>query len=300
MSAIHPGDALHRLRNQAPLVHNITNYVAMNPMANILLAAGCSPAMVHAPEEVAEFAAIASALTINIGTLSRPWLEAMLSAAEAARSHQRPWVLDPVAAGATRFRREAATRLLELQPTVIRGNASEILALGNNAEVDAAAEVKGRGVDANNPVAAAAAIAVALAKRHNAVVAVTGPMDWVTDGRRAAHICNGHPLMPRVTALGCSLTGIVGGFLGAGCDPYEGTLAALSYYGAAGEWAATDERWSVRGPGSFAVAFIDALALMTADDLDRAARIETMARADSPSTQAAMQEKIGAGTGTAT
>ncbi|EIC20653.1 hydroxyethylthiazole kinase [Thiorhodovibrio frisius] len=291
MSAIRPGDALHRLRKEAPLVHNITNYVAMNPMANILLAAGCSPAMVHAPEEAAEFAAIASALTVNIGTLSRPWLEAMLSAAEAARAHQRPWVLDPVAAGATRFRREAAARLLELQPTVIRGNASEILALGASAEVQAATEVKGRGVDSNNPVAAAAAVSVALAKRHNAVVAVTGPTDWVTDGRRAANIGNGHPLMPRVTALGCSLTGIIGGFLGAGCDPYEGTLAALAYYGAAGEWAAQDERWAVQGPGSFAVAFVDALALMSADQLERTARIESMARADPTGTQPAGTQK---------
>ncbi|MBK5968104.1 MULTISPECIES: hydroxyethylthiazole kinase [Thiorhodovibrio] len=280
MPVIHSGDALYRLRKEAPLVHNITNYVAMNPMANILLAAGCSPAMVHAPEEAAEFASIASALSINIGTLSTPWLDAMLSAAAAAKANNRPWVLDPVAVGATRFRREAAARLLELQPTVIRGNASEIIALSTSADAELAAEAKGRGVDANNLVAAASAVSVSLAKRHKAVVAVTGPMDWVTDGRRAAHIGNGHPLMPKVTALGCSLTGIIAGFLGAGCEPFEGTLAALAYYGAAGEWAAKDERWSVHGPGSFAVAFIDALAAMTPKQLDQAARIESMARTD--------------------
>ena len=278
MSVVHPGDALHRLRKEAPLVHNIANYVAMNPMANILLATGCSPAMVHAPEEVTEFAAIADALTINIGTLSSPWLHAMLSAAEAARAHRRPWVLDPVAVGATVFRREAAARLLELEPSVIRGNASEIIALGTAARVEADGAAKGRGVDSANPVAAAAAVSVALAKRQGAIVAVTGPLDWVTDGRRAAQIGNGHPLMPKVTALGCSLTGVVAGFLGAGCDPYEGTLAALAYYGAAAEWAASDARWSVTGPGSFVPAFIDALALMTPEALEERARIESMER----------------------
>jgi hydroxyethylthiazole kinase len=285
LSSTHPGDALHRLRKVAPLVHNITNYVAMNPMANILLAAGCSPAMVHAPEEAAEFAAGASALTINIGTLSTPWLDAMLSAAEAAVSNKRPWVLDPVAVGATRFRRQAAARLLQLKPSVIRGNASEILALASGANTDASAETKGRGVDASNPVAAAAAVSVALAKRHRAIVAVTGPIDWVTDGRRAAHVGNGHALMPKVTALGCSLTGLIGGFLGAGCEPYEGTLAALAYYGAAGELAAEDGRWPNMGPGSFAVAFVDALARMQPEQLNGLARIESLDKPE-PSSQA--------------
>ncbi len=285
MSEAHPGDALQRLRNQAPLVHNITNYVAMNPMANILLATGCSPAMVHAPEEAAEFAVIANALTINIGTLSSPWLAAMLSAVEAASAHQRPWVFDPVAVGATRFRRQAAARLLEWHPTVIRGNASEIIALAACTDQEASADVKGRGVDTCNPVAAAAAVAVALAKRHKSVVAVTGPVDWVTDGRRAAHIRNGHPLMPAVTALGCSLTGVIGGFLGAGCEPFEGTLAALAYFGVAAEWAAQDALPTRLGPGSFAVAFIDALAWLTPDDLDRDARIERLTRPDPASTQ---------------
>lgn len=292
MSTMRPGDALHRMRKEAPLVHNITNYVAMNPMANLLLAAGCSPAMVHAPEEVAEFAAFASALTINIGTLSTPWLEAMLSAVEAARAHQRPWVLDPVAVGATRFRRQAAAQLLDFQPSVIRGNASEIIALANCANLGGGADGKGRGVDASNPVAAAAAVAVALAKRHQTVVAVTGPIDWVTDGRRAAHIRNGHALMPRVTALGCSLTGIIGGFLGAGCEPFEGALAALAYYGVAGERAARDGRFitqdkalgqeqkSVLGPGSFAVAFVDALATLSSEELNQDARIERLSRPD--------------------
>ena len=193
---INPGIHLAQMRADAPLVQNITNYVAMNVMANVMLAAGASPAMVHAPEEVQEFAAIASALTINIGTLSAPWVEAMALAAQAARAAGRPWVLDPVAVGATGFRRKAGARLLALGPTVIRGNASEILAL-------AGATAAGKGADAADEVAAAEAAATRLAKDNGLVVAVTGPVDFVTDGTRAARIANGHPMMPKITALGC-------------------------------------------------------------------------------------------------
>lgn len=260
-----PGLALSRVRAAAPLVHNITNFVAMNPMANALLALGASPAMIHAREEAGEFAAIADALTVNIGTLSAQWLEAMAEAAAAAGAAGKPWVLDPVAAGATGFRSRAARRLLALKPTLVRGNASEILALaGDNTTA-------GRGVDAGDAVQHAEPAARALARETGAVVAVTGPVDLVTDGERILRIRNGHPLMPRVTALGCSLTGIAGAFLGAGCDAFDGTAAALAYYGVAGEIAAS----GAAGPGSFAVAFIDALAAVTPDTLDAAARIGT-------------------------
>lgn len=251
------------MRAVAPLVHNITNYVAMNPMANVLLAAGASPAMLHAREEAAEFAAIAHALTINIGTLSADWLEAMVEAAAAARSAERPWVLDPVAVGATGFRRAAGRRLLDLAPTLVRGNASEIIALAEGTG-------GGKGVDAGDTVNAAQGAAVALARARGAVVAVTGAVDFVTDGERAARIANGHPLMPRVTALGCSLTGVAGAFLGAGCPTFEGTVAALAYYGVAGEQAAR----GAEGPGSFAVRFLDALAAVDGDTLNGEARIE--------------------------
>lgn len=260
---ITPGPALARMRAAAPLVQNITNYVAMNPMANILLAAGASPAMVHAREEAAEFAAIADALTINIGTLSADWLESMVEAATAANAAGTPWVLDPVAVGATAFRRGAGESLVALGPTLIRGNASEILALAQQAE-------SGKGVDANDSVAAAESAATRLARATGAVIAVTGPVDFVTDGRRAARVANGHPLMPRVTALGCSLTGVAGAFLGARCDPFEGTVAALAYYGFAGEMAAV----GAPGPGTFAVRFLDALAGVDPDALDVGSRIE--------------------------
>lgn len=256
-----PGRYLAKMRATAPLVQNITNYVAMNVMANVMLAAGCSPAMVHAEEEAAEFAGIAQGVTVNIGTLSRPWVVSMLAVARVASARKVPWVLDPVAAGATAFRRETSAALLALQPDVVRGNASEIMALAGGTG-------KGKGVDAADGVDVAEAAARSLAGNTSGVVAVTGPVDYVTDGRRAFRIANGHPLMPRVTALGCSLTGVVGAFL-VGQDRLEATAAALAYYGLAGEMAA--ER--ADGPGSLAVAFLDALYRLTPDGLNDGARI---------------------------
>ena len=267
--SVTPGAELARLRAAAPLVHNITNFVAMNVMANVQLAIGASPAMIHAREEAAEFAPLAAALTINIGTLSPDWLAAMHEAAGAATAAGRPWVLDPVAAGATTFRRRAATGLVALGPTVIRGNASEIIALA--ALGSDAAGAGGKGVDATDPVAAAEQAADALALSSGAVVAVTGAMDYVTDGEHRLHIANGHPLMPRVTALGCALTGVVGAFVGAGSAPFPGTVSALAYYGLAGEQAAARSE----GPGTFAAAFLDALAGIDTEQLDRGARLQT-------------------------
>lgn len=255
------GQHLDHMRRTAPLVQNITNYVAMNIMANVMLASGASPAMVHAREEAAEFAGLAQALTINIGTLSPAWADAMLDSAEAAHAQGTPWIFDPVAVGATGYRRDFGARLLNLAPTVIRGNASEIMAL-------AGADASGKGADAADAVSQAQEAASALARRTGGVVAVTGPVDFVTDGTRNAEVANGHALMPRVTALGCSLTGIVGAFT-VGQDPFEATLAALAYYGLAGERAAE----GVRGPGTFQGAFIDALYAMTPEDLSRDARI---------------------------
>lgn len=254
---IDTGAYLARMRTRAPLVHNITNYVAMNPMANILLAVGASPAMIHAQEEAAEFAAIADALTVNIGTVSSPWAAAMEEAARAARL----WVLDPVAVGATGFRRALGARLVALKPAIIRGNASEILAL-------AGAGAAGKGADAGDSVAAAEVAARDLARRSGAVVAVTGAVDFVTDGARAARVANGHALMPRVTALGCSLTGVVAAFA-VEADPFEATVAALACYGLAGEEAAR----AAAGLGSFQTGFVDALFRLTPDELSAGARV---------------------------
>ncbi|MBY5591062.1 hydroxyethylthiazole kinase [Rhizobium leguminosarum] len=258
-----PGAMLKAMREKPPLVQCITNYVAMNIAANVLLASGASPAMVHAAEEAGEFAAIASALTINIGTLSTQWIDGMQAAAKAATSTGKPWVLDPVAHYATAFRRNAVAELLALKPTIIRGNASEIIAL-------AGGESRGQGVDSRDPVEQAEGSARWLAERQRAVVAVTGAVDFVTDGERAVRIEGGSALMPQVTALGCSLTCLVGAFAAtAPEDIFGATVAALATFAIAGEEAAL----GAAGPGSFSWRFLDALAALDAETLDARARI---------------------------
>jgi hydroxyethylthiazole kinase len=258
-----PGNLLAAMRASPPLVHCITNYVAMNIAANVVLAAGASPAMVHAEEEAGEFAAIAGALTINIGTLSANWLKGMQNAARSAVANGRPWVLDPVAHYATGFRRQAVAQLLELKPAIIRGNASEIIALGGG-------ESRGQGVDSRDPVEQAEEVARALARRYGNVVAVTGAVDFVTDGTRASRIAGGSPLMPQVTALGCSLTCLVGAFAATAPDePFDATVAALASFAVAGEKAAV----RADGPGAFAWRFLDALAGLDATALDAEAPV---------------------------
>ncbi|MCY4259111.1 MAG: hydroxyethylthiazole kinase [Rhodobacteraceae bacterium] len=244
------------VRKAEPLVQNITNYVAMNVMANVLLSAGASPAMVHARDEGAEFARIADALTINIGTLDQEWLECMALAAASAKEHGTPWVLDPVAVGATELRQKAGERLLGIGPTVIRGNASEILALAGRL-------AGGHGVDATDAVSDAEAAARDLASRSGAVVAVSGAEDFVTDGKQAKRITNGDPIMARVTALGCSLTGIIGAFLPTG-SAFDATVAGMTYFAVAGEAAAQRSK----GPGRFQVCLLDALSAISGETLD--------------------------------
>ena len=256
------GGLLAEMRQASPLVQCITNYVAMNIAANVLLAAGASPAMVHAQEEAGEFAAIAGALTVNIGTLSPDWVAGMRKAAKGANKAGKPWVLDPVAHFATAYRRETVAELIKLKPAIIRGNASEIIALAGGTSA-------GQGVDSGDTVASAESAARAVARQTGAVVAVTGATDFVTDGERAMRIEGGSPLMPRVTALGCSLTCLVGAFAAVRPkDPFAASVAALAVFAVAGERAgrASD------GPGSFGWRFLDALAALDPAALDREAR----------------------------
>ncbi|MCH4812334.1 hydroxyethylthiazole kinase [Vreelandella neptunia] len=251
------GDYLATLRAATPLIHCMTNYVAMNSTANVLLATGASPAMLHAPEEVAEFTAISAGLSINIGTISSHWADAMFTATTTADQHSIPWVLDPVAVGATHYRQSLCAKLLTTNPSVIRGNASEILALNGLAS-------QGRGVDSTAASGQAVDAAIALAKQHNCIVAMTGESDWVTDGTQHYRINGGHPLMPQVTTLGCGLSALVTAFVAANRDtPLEATAAALSCFSIAGERAGN----SAQGPGSFQVALLDALYQLTPDDL---------------------------------
>jgi hydroxyethylthiazole kinase len=257
--------ALEDLRVRRPLIHNITNYVAMTISANVLLALGASPAMVHAVEEVEDFAVISDALCVNIGTLSPPWVEAMQKAVAKANALGKPWVLDPVGCGATPYRTKAAAALAGLSPSIIRGNASEILSLAGQT---GAGKGQSKGVDSTASADDAVAAAAALAMTTGAVVAVTGAIDYVTDGTSTVAIESGHALMPLSTALGCSLSAVTAAFAAVRA-PREGTIAALAVFGAAGAAAAG----SLQGPGHLPAEICDALHRMDRATLARFATL---------------------------
>ena len=241
---------LNTIRERQPLVHNITNFVVMNNSANALLALGASPAMVHSSDEVEDFVALSQALVVNIGTLYSEQIAASKLAAIQAKVAGVAWVFDPVGAGATPYRRTAAVALARLGPSVIRGNGSEILTLAQQTRAG-----RGRGVDSLHGSEAALDAARKLAEDSGAVIAVTGAVDYVTDGSRVVGIHNGHPLMTRVTGLGCSATAVIGAFLAVESDALMASVAALAVFGLAGEMAA--ER--ARGPGSLQLELLDAL-----------------------------------------
>lgn len=266
---------LAAVRSAAPLVHNITNFVVMNLTANALLAVGASPVMAHAEEEVEEMVGLAGALVLNIGTLSRDWVPAMILAGRTARARGKPVVLDPVGAGATRFRTETARRILqEAGVSIVRGNASEILAVARSLENAGGGEpdpgIGTRGVDTVHSMEAAAAWAGRLAERSGVVAAVTGPTDLVTDGRRSIRIGNGHPLMRRITGAGCSASAIVAAFAAVDPDPVTAAATGLSVFGLAGEIAGD----SAFGPGTFLIRLLDALHTLTPEQVLAGARIE--------------------------
>ena len=250
------------VRGRKPLVHQITNYVVMNETANATLALGALPVMAHAREEVAEMVRLAGALVLNIGTLSPPWIEAMLIAGASANEAGVPVVLDPVGVGATAFRTDTAKRILDVvDVAVLRGNAGEVATLvGVEAEV--------RGVESIAAGADGAAIARAAASTLGVVASVTGPVDHVSDGDRVAAIANGDPLLAAVTGTGCMSSAITGCFLAVD-EPFDAAVAALVAFGVAGEDAARD----AKGPGSFHVGLYDALAALDPGSLDGRARI---------------------------
>ena len=255
------GAHLGALRAARPLVQNITNFVSMDVAANALLAAGASPAMVHAIEEVDDFGALIGALVINIGTLSADWVVGMEAAARCAARLGKPWVLDPVGVGATRFRTETVLKLLEHRPSVVRGNASEILAIAAALGLDAA-QAKGKGVDSGNSAEEAAAVANTLAAKLGCVVVATGEIDAVSDGRRSVRFGNGSALMTLVTAVGCSLSALTAAYC-AVTDPFSAASAAVSHVAIAGEMAGEQAEL----PGLFRVAFIDRLASYSEADI---------------------------------
>lgn len=247
------------IRQKAPLVHNITNFVVMNNTANALLALGASPVMAHAPEEVAEMAAMASAVVLNMGTLSECWVEAMLLAGQSALEHNVPIVFDPVGLGATSYRNQTARRIFkQFTPSIIRGNASEIMALAAEL-LDTQQQIKTKGVDSTTASDNAIETAQRLAQQLGTVIAISGIEDYITDGKTVHILKNGSPMMARVTGMGCTASAITGAFAGINSDMLEAAAHAMAVMGIAGELATLQSK----GPGSLQVNFLDQLYTLT-------------------------------------
>lgn len=248
------GTELARMRQAAPLVHVLTNEVVGEFTANVLLAVGAAPAMIVAEEEAAEFAAIASAVLVNVGTLYPARYAAMLRAVDAAVSAGKPWVLDPVAVGFLRYRTDAAQVLLTKRPAVIRGNASEILALAGLSQ-------GGRGVDSTASSHSAVTAAESLAEQTGAIVAVTGATDYITSGTETIAVPFGHPILTKVVGTGCALSAVTAAFVAGVSDQaarLSAVAAACAVMALCGEQAAKQSQ----GPGSFKPSFLDALSLL--------------------------------------
>jgi hydroxyethylthiazole kinase len=240
---------IERIRAVSPLVLNITNYVVMNTTANALLAIGASPIMANASEEIEEMTGLAKALVINIGTLSQPWIDAMIMAGKEAVRRKIPVVLDPVGCGATQFRTRTVQRIIEeVRPSIIRGNASEIRAVVRSGSGT-------KGVDSLHTPDEILEDARTLSKSASCVVSVSGPVDLIVEGDKVARIANGHPIMTRVTGMGCTSSAITGAFAAVSPAPFDAAIHAMAMMGVAGEVAA--ER--AGGPGSFQMHLIDVL-----------------------------------------
>lgn len=255
-----------KLRENNPLIHNITNIVVTNFTANGLLALGASPFMADSHEEVADVAAMSGAVLINIGTLNDHSIKAMLIAGQSANKHGVPVVLDPVGAGATAFRTEVTHRLVsEMKITALRGNVAEVAnVIGEKWSI--------KGVDAGAGDGDHAAVAVKAAKKLGCIVIVTGKEDIITDGEKTYIAANGDPILTKVTGTGCLLSSVVAAFLAvAGDAPLEAAAEALSFYGVAAEIAA--EKTASQGPGSFQIEFLNQLALLTPEEYGKRSKL---------------------------
>jgi len=249
---------LERIRAQAPLVQNITNFVVMNNTANALLALGASPAMVHAAEEASDFVSISNALVVNIGTLDAPFVAGMRHAMRRAKDLGKPIVFDPVGVGATPFRNDVSRELLALAtPDIIRGNASEIMAL-------AGLDAQTKGVDSTQGSASALDSGRQLSRELGCVVVISGADDYIIRHDETAVVSNGHPLMTKVTGMGCTATALTGAFAAVKPDYFRAALHAIAVMGICGELAARIHP----APGSLQVNFLNALYELTEAAVD--------------------------------
>lgn len=244
------------VRALGPLTHCLTNVVAAPLSANVLLAAGAAPVMVENAEESGDFAGLASGVLANLGTLSAERDRALRLAAAGAQGAGTPWVLDPVAAGALPYRTNLAVDLVAHSPAIVRGNASEVLSLTG------AADAAGKGVESLVGSGEAVDAAREFAAGRGCVVAVSGEVDYVTDGVEVVEVHGGHPLMTKVTGVGCALGATMAAFLAVASNPLRAATSASVVFAAAGSQAA--QRAS--GPGTFEPAFLDALHALGAGD----------------------------------
>ncbi|KAI8069446.1 Hydroxyethylthiazole kinase family-domain-containing protein [Gongronella butleri] len=248
--------AVSLLRSATPMIHHITNNVVINDNANATLAVGASPIMSQNRDELDELAAVNGAMVLNMGTLND--IEMMIMAAKANHRHGNPVVLDPVGGGATTFRKQVVQRFLTEAPlTIIKGNGGEILSMANRGG-------RSRGVDSlgNVDETTAKDAVQSLAKKHGCIVAMTGPIDYISDGTRTFAIENGVPMLANITGSGCMVTSIVACFASVGRNDYLcATVIAILLVNIAGEMAM--QRGNVRGPGTFRSALIDELYILT-------------------------------------
>ena len=268
---------LDNVRRNTPLVHNITNYVTVNDCANILLACGGSPIMSDDVADVEDITSICGGLNINIGTLNKNTISAMMLAGKRSNELGHPVLLDPVGAGASRLRTETAERLLkEVRFAVIRGNISEIKALAQGStttkgvDADAADQVNAENLDS------VTAFAKAFSLKTGAVIAITGATDVITDGTRVCLISNGHPMMSRITGTGCMLSAMTTAFVTANQDrPFEAVCTAVIAMGLAGE-IAHGRLSELDGNSSYRNYIIDAIYNLTAEQLENGAKYELL------------------------
>ncbi|AAP04955.1 hydroxyethylthiazole kinase [Chlamydia caviae] len=252
-------EALQRLRKEKPVILNITNYVSMDFLANCFLAIGASPIMSVSDLELEELIGLSSAVYLNIGTLDHLFIQRSYRAVDIAIRQNKPIIFDPVGSGTTKIRTEVSHHLLA-HSTIVRGNASKILSFGD-------LSIKTRGVDSANTTHDAKETAIALANEClcGCAIAVTGAVDFITDGKRSATIELGDPLMSHVTGMGCSLTGVLAAFRSVIDDSFEAARLGVEYFSLCGMLA----RERCEGPGLFKAYFLDEL---YAADFDRMRR----------------------------
>lgn len=262
------GEILERTRRNTPMVHCMVNLVTANDCANLALACGASPIMAEDLEEMEQVVSACDGLVLNLGTPSPRKIQALLLAGKTAKTQGKPIVFDPVGAGCSDFRRNAAGKILsQVQPDIIRGNASEIRTLLQGTMAH-------RGVDADKVAEAPMELAIALALKTGAVVVISGDVDVVTDGRISYRVHNGHPMMRSVTGTGCQMSVLIGAYAAANPEkPLLAALAGVCGFGLCGELAQS-RLGPLDGNASYRNYIIDALYRLTGEALEEGAKYE--------------------------